>query len=158
MSFDMKGFMKAKFQDRTEDVPVPDLKSWFPEDSPAVITVRGLTGAELARVNEAAARNKNLEGIIEALSSANASDKIEGIKESLGFTGKVPDDLAKRIEQLTAGAVEPEFTLEQAVRFFEVYPVEAWQVTNKIMELTGKGKLPGESKPSGKTTESGQAA
>lgn len=157
MSFDMKGFMKAQFRDRTEDVPVPDLKEWFGEDAEPAIRVRGLTGAELARVNEAVARNKNLSGMLDALSSTNASEKVEAIKESLGFSGKVPDDVAKRAEQLVIGAVDPEFTLEQAVKFFEVFPVEAYQVTNKIMELTGKGKTSGESRPSGTETTSGQA-
>jgi len=157
MSFDMKGFMKAQFRDRTADVPVPDLKDWFAEGAEPVIKVRGLTGAELARVNEAAAKNKNLNGMLDALASTNASEKVEAIKESLGFSGKVPDDIAKRAEQLVIGTVDPEFNLEQAVKFFEVFPVEAYQVTNKIMELTGKGKSAGESKPSGNETTSGQA-
>lgn len=157
MSFDMKKFMKTEFRDRTEDVPVPDLKEWFPEDAEAVIKVRGLTGPEMARVNDAVSRNRNLAGMLEALSSVNASEKIEALKDSLGFAGKVPDDLAKRVEQLVIAAIDPEFNYEQAVKFFEVYPVEAWQVTNKIMELTGKGKTSGESKPSGSETTSGQA-
>ena len=147
---DLKKFMAAKFEPRTQAVDVPDLAMWFPEDTPAVITVRGLTGEELARVNEAAAKNRNMAGIVDALASASAPDKAEAIKEAIGISDSVPDDLAKRIEQLVFGCVEPKFDQPAAVKFFQVFPVEGYILSNAIMRLTGQGQQPGESKPSGK--------
>ena len=69
----------------------------------------------------------------------------------------MPDEIARRVEQLKIGSVSPKFDQMQAVKFFEVFPVEAYMVTNTINRLTGKGKLPGESKPSGSKKASGQA-
>lgn len=157
MPFDMKRFEKTKFTDRTEAVPVPDLAEWFKAGEAPEIIVRGLTGIEIAATNEAVARNKNVAGMIEAIAAINAADKIDAIKASLGIDGKAPDDIVKRVEQLKIGAVSPAFDQMQAVKFFEVFPVEAYIVTNAINRLTGKGKLSGESKPSGKTVASGQA-
>ena len=62
MPFDIKRFEKVKFDDRTEAVSVPDLKEWFGEGEAPEIIVRGLTGPEIARANEAAAKNKNMAG------------------------------------------------------------------------------------------------
>jgi hypothetical protein len=150
--FDMKKFMSTKFKERTQDIPLPDLAAWFPPEVPPVFTVRGLTGEELGRVNESAAKNKNVAGLLDALASSNVSEKIDALKESLGLSQNVPDDIAKRIEQLVLGLVEPKFDLQAAVKFFQVYPVEGYQLTNAIMRLTGQGQLPGESQPSGVET------
>jgi len=145
MPFDIKRFEKVKFDDRTEAVSVPDLKEWFGEGEAPEIIVRGLTGPEIARANE------------EAISSADASEKIEAVKAAFGLDDRVPDEIARRVEQLKIGSVSPKFDQMQAVKFFEVFPVEAYMVTNTINRLTGKGKLPGESKPSGSKKASGQA-
>jgi hypothetical protein len=67
----------------------------------------------------------------------------------------VPDDVAKRIEHLVLGSVDPVCTPDLAVRLCETYPVEFYQLTTKILELTGKGQEPGKSKRSGKTAMSG---
>jgi hypothetical protein len=150
--FDMKKFMSTKFVERTQDVSLPDFSLWFPPGVPPVFTVRGLTGEELGRVNESAAKNKNVAGLLDALASANVSEKIDALKESLGLSENVPDDIAKRIEQLVLGVVNPKFDLQAAVKFFQVYPVEGYQLTNAIMRLTGQGQLPGEFQPSGVET------
>ncbi len=157
MPFDIKRFVSSSFDYRTEAVELPDLKDWFGEDERPVFTVRGLTGAELAQVNETAEKNRGLESVIELFASPNIEEKIEAIKESLGLDSgaRTPDDLAKRIEQLHLGSVEPKFDRPAAVKFFEVYPVEAYMLTNTIMRLTGKGKVLGGQKPcgSGKTSK-----
>jgi len=154
MGFDVKKFENAKFTDRTEAVKVPDLTDWFGKDENPEIIVRGLTGPEIATVNEAAAKNKNLAAILEAFASADVNEKIQAIKAEIGADGRIPDEIAKRIEQLKIACVVPAFDQIQAVKFFEVFPIEAYMVTNAINRLTGKGKLPGESKPSGKKTKS----
>ena len=139
MSFDLKGFRNSQFGDRTESVPVPDLKEWFDEDDEPAIVVRGLTAEELARTNEAAERNKNINSVVEAL-SGRRQDKVEAMREMLGVTDSVPNDLAKRLEQFAYGTVDPDMDHELAIKFAENYPVEFYQLTNKIMELTGQGR------------------
>ncbi len=157
MPFDANKFENAKFTDRTEAVEVPDLAEWFDEGEAPEIIVRGLTGAEIARVNEAAAKNKNLAGLLEGIASTDVKEKIDAVKASFGIDGKVPDDIARRVEQLKIGSVTPEFNDIQAAKFFEVFPIEGYMVTNTINRLTGQGKSLGESKPSGKTKKSGPA-
>ena len=158
MSFDSKKFMKMKFIPRTESVSVPDLQVFFPEGAEAVWTVRGLTGQELGRASEAAERNRNISAILEGLTSEAAKDKAEAIKEILGIGGATPQDIAKRLEHLTAGSVDPKCTLDLAVRLCETYPIEFYQLTNKIMELTGRGQMPGKQQPSGETGKSAPAS
>lgn len=151
MGFDIKSFNKASFEARTEQVPVPDLKEWFAEDDEAVFVVRGLTGEELARCNEAAQKNQNISAMLEAVTAQGHSEKVEGMRELLGVSASVPQDLAKRLEQFAIGTVEPDLDHETAVKFAENYPVEFYQLTNKIMELTGQGRQPVKKKNSSET-------
>jgi hypothetical protein len=157
MSFDTKKFQKTKFTPRTESVPVPDLQAFFPEGEKAVWTVRGLTGQEIGRANEAADRNKNIAAILEGLTADASKDKAEALKELLGIGGTTPQDIAKRLEHLTVGSVDPKCTLDLSVRLCETFPIEFFQLTNKIMELTGRGQMPGKQQPSSKTQVSGPA-
>ena len=158
MTFDAKKFLKTKFTPRTEEVPVPDLQAFFPEGAKAVWTVRGLTGQEIGRAAEAADRNKTIGAILEGLTAEAAKDKAEALKELLGIGGKTPQDIAKRLEHLTVGSVDPPCTLDLAVRICEVFPIEFYQITNKIMQLTGQGQMPGKQQPSGATGKSGPAS
>jgi len=154
MAFDQKLFMKTKFTAREEAVPVPELKAFFGEDEP-VWTVRGLTGVELGLANEAAEKNKNISAILEGLLSQTTKEKTEAVKELIGTTGKTPQDVAKRLEMLMVGSVDPEVDLEFALKLCECYPIEFFQLTNKITRLTGKGKVPGKLPGSGETQPSG---
>lgn len=156
MGFDIKAFDNAKFEDRTAEVPVPDLKDFFDEDSDPVFVVRGLTGEELARCHEAADRSKTIDSVVQALGSTGSADKIDAMRELLGVSETVPVDLAKRLEQFAIGTVSPGLDHTQAVRFAEVWPVEFYQITNKIMELTGQGRQIAKKKDSGGTAKSGQ--
>jgi hypothetical protein len=158
MAFDSKKFLKTKFTPRTESVPVPDLQAFFPEKAKAVWTVRGLTGQELGRAAEAAERNKNVASLLEALVSAEAKEKAEAVKELLGVGGGVPQDIAKRLEHLVLGSVDPPCTLDLAVRLCESFPVEFYQLTNAIIQLTGRGQMPGKQQPSGGTAKSEPAS
>jgi hypothetical protein len=157
MPFDAKKFNKTKFTHRTEDVPVPDLKEFFPEGEPAVWKVRGLTGQELGRANEAADRNKSIAAILAGLTSGAEKEITEAVKDLVGVGGQTPADISKRLEHLCLGSVEPVCTHELAVRLCETFPVEFFQITNAIVRLTGQGQMPGKVQPSGKTTASGPA-
>ena len=171
MPFATKKFLKTKFTPRTEDVPVPDMKEFFEDDDgekqppsspfikgeskPPVWKVRGLTGQELGRAAEASEKNKNMSAIIEALSGQASKEKAEALKNMLGVgSAMVPADIAKRIEHLVIGSVDPVCTPDLAVRICEVFPVEFYQITNKIMQLTGQGQMPGKQPPSGETEKS----
>jgi hypothetical protein len=154
MPFDVKAFKKAKFEDRTEDVPVPELKRWFSEDEEPVITVRSLTGIEVAICRQAAEKYSTLKMVLEKIASSMASEKADGVSEILKLGDNTPEEAARRIEYLRLGCVSPELDVESAPMFFENYPMTAWVLTNKIIELTGEGRSPGESKPSGKKQKS----
>ena len=155
MAFDQKRFLKTKMEARTEDISVPDLSAFFLDGEPIIWTVRGLTGQELGRANEAAAKNKLVAATMDALAGMSAREQIEEIKNALGLGGNVPDDIAKRIEYLTAGSVKPAITLEVAVKLCETYPVEFYELTNAIIRLTGKGFVETKKlKPSSETQES----
>jgi len=158
MTFDAKKFLKTKFTPRTEEVPVPDLQAFFPEGARAVWTVRGLTGQELGRANEAAERNKNVAAILEGLAGGAAKEKAEAVKELLGVGGSTPQDIAKRLEHLVTGSVDPPCTQELAVRLCETFPVEFYLITNRIVHLTGQGQMPGKQPPSGETPKSAPAS
>lgn len=153
MPFNTTKFKKTKYQPRTEQVPVPDLAYLFDPGETPTITVQGLTGEQLANANESSTRNKQLSALVDAIASGNAQESAEQIKTALGLTtDKVPDDIAKRIEHLISGMVEPTCTREMAVKLFTVHPIEAYQLSNKILQLTGKGQTPGELRASGVTT------
>ena len=158
MSFDSKKFLKTKFIPRTEGLALPDLQAFFKEGETAVWIVRGLTGQEVGRASEASDRNKNIAAILEGLTAEASKDKAEALKDLLGIGGNTPADIAKRLEHLTIASVDPKCTLDLAVRLCEVYPIEFYQLTNKIMELTGRGQLPGKQPASGATEKSGPAS
>lgn len=158
MGFDSKKFLKMKFTERTFPVPVPDLKEFFADGTEAVWVVRGLTGQEVGRSAEAADRNKNIQAILAGLTSDTSKEKSEALRNLLGVGANTPADIAKRIEQLVAGSVDPKCTSDLAVRLCEVFPVEFYQLTNKIIELTGQGQVPGKQNPSGVTAASGPAS
>jgi hypothetical protein len=147
MAFDQKLFMKTKFTAREEAVPVPELKVFF-GDEPAEWLVRGLTGVELGQANEAAEKNKSISAMIEGLMSSNKKETVEAVKKLIG-TGQTPQDVAKRIEMFIFGSVNPVADIELALKLCENYPVEFIQLTNKITQLTGKGRIPGKLQGSG---------
>jgi hypothetical protein len=158
MPFDTKAFLKTKFVPRTAEVPVPELQAFFPEGTKAVWIVRGLTGSECGRVNEAVEKNKNVAALLESFMSSETKEKIEAIKTSFGLSANItPDDIARRIEQLVLGSVNPVCTQEMAVKIGETVAYVLYGLTTKIVELTGRGQLPGKQPPSGETAKSAPA-
>ena len=154
MGFDLEKLRKATFTDRTGKVPVPDLAGeWFKKGDTPEFIVRGLSGMEMASVNDAVLRNRNLKEMLDGV-SAFSSETAEYIKAKLFVDGKMPDKAAKEIEVMKIGSVSPDFEHIDAVNFYVNYPVESTDTINKIWSLTGKGRLPGEFKPSGKKTKS----
>ncbi|MBE9533900.1 MAG: hypothetical protein IMF03_02790 [Proteobacteria bacterium] len=153
MGFDAKKFLQTQLVPREETVPVPDMKDFFPEGEKPEWKVRGLTGVELARSNEAVARNKDIAAILEGLISQNNQAKIDSVKQLIGTDDKVPNDIAKRIELFIMGSVEA-VDIDIANKICTAFPVEFFEITNKITVLTGQGHVPGKPKPSGETQKS----
>ncbi len=152
MPFNMKQFMATQFVPRTEQVKLPGLKDWFDEGESPIWTVRGQTGAEVAKVIEAGQHHKNLEEIVKAISSTK--EAAAEIKKIVGLDREVtPLDLIKRLEQLVQCSVEPKIELNEAVFLAEKKPIEFFMLTNTITTLTGLGMDVKKSQGSGTTNE-----
>lgn len=145
MAFDTEKFNNTKFKDRTFDVPTPELKNFFGEDEEHIWTVKCLGANEIATANLAMSSNKDLKGIVAALASTDSKEKIEAIQEAMGLqTGKVPDDVVRRISVLVSGSLSPVCDQEAAVKLSVAYSTVFYRLTNKILYLTGEGMEPGE--------------
>ena len=154
MPFDTKKFLQAKFTAREEIIPVPDMVDFFPKGEKPEWKVRGMEGVEVARSNEAMDKNKNIAAILEGLISSGTREKIDSVKALIGVDEKVPNEIAKRIEMLIIGSIDPKVDTELAVKICRVYPIEFYTITNKITVLTGKGHVPGKPKASGEIKKS----
>lgn len=152
MSFKADAFNRAQFKPRTVKVALPDLADWF-EGEPAW-TVRGLSGPEMAQCTDAAARNRSRAAMAEGLLSEDQTAQIEAMRELLGVGAAVPDDIAKRLEMLVLGSVEPVIDHSTAVKLCTHFPVEFYNLTTKIMELTGMGSEVGKPRASTATRKS----
>jgi len=138
MSFNPDKFERAKFEPRTRQIPVPALADFFDEDSEPVWTVRGLTANELHRSIDAGHTQKTLGKILESIAANGAG--VADARKALGFIGKdTPGEVAKRLEMMVQGSVEPQMPLPLAVKLAENFPIEFYQITNEITELTGLG-------------------
>jgi len=147
--FNTDKFMQVTLQHRQETVKVGALSEWF--DGEPDWIVRGLSGEEMARAQESATKSKNLVAIVEAISSNVKKEKVDALKDLLGTNDSVPVELAKRMEMLVYGSVEPVTDLSLAVKLAQSFPVEFMQLTTKILELTGLGSVDvGKLKPSTK--------
>lgn len=154
---DIQKFLNAALTPRTEEVPVPELADWFAEGEPAAWIVRGLTAAEMGRAREAAERGlDNVRALVTAL-SGDGSDKVSAIRKAFGLADDdVPADVSRRIEMLSAGSVTPALGADNrdvAVKLAETFPTTFFNLTNKIIVLTGQGAELGKPKRSGKTPE-----
>jgi len=141
MSFDLERFRGASLAPRQLTVPVPDLMPFFADGVEPVWVVRGLTGEEIARCKESSARHTTIAAAVQALanSAAAKAETVDALQTLIGFGTDVPDDLAQRFDQLTFGSVEPVIDRATAVKLFAGYPIVAYTLTNKILEMTGLG-------------------
>jgi len=151
MAFNQQAFMKAQYQPRTADVDVPSLAAYFDDEEKPVWTVKGQTASDVAKAIEAAAKNNNISSIIEAIGKSNV--QVDELKKAIGISDDTPQDIVKRLEQLTQCSVSPAIDLSCAVKLAESHPIEFYILTNKIVELTGMGMDLKKPKASGKKTE-----
>lgn len=138
MPFNPDKFERAQFEARTKAVEVKALADFFDEGTEPVWTVRGLSSNELHRSIEAGQRQKTLGKVLESIADAGAP--VADARRALGFTGKeTQGEVAKRLEMLAIASVEPVIPLNLAVKLAENFPIEFYQLTNEITELTGMG-------------------
>lgn len=163
MPFDAKKFKKTRYVPREGDVPVPDLKPFFEEDEPAVWRVRGLTGYELGRARESVASNKTIAAVVEGLASRIPKEVKEAISGLIGNGTETPQDIAQRMHILALGSILPKLTdetgaedMDTVIQLVTAFPIEFFQITNKINELTGLGHVPGKPQASGEAKKSEQ--
>ena len=150
MAFDLKKYTAARWADRTEEIPVPDLAAFFGEGEPAVIVVRALDGEELARANAAAENARRALAVAEGL-AAGSEEIAEGIRNLLGMGEDAPSDYARRLAILEQGAVEPKFDRAAALALARNHGAIFYLLTQKIIGLTGLGRQPGKPGGSGPT-------
>lgn len=134
---DLKGFQKAQFVPRETEVTLDALAEAGFGDG--VVRVRGLVARELAEAEESATRGKLVSDLVERL-SGGGKEKVSALMEGIGFNQDVPASLAKRLEHVRLGVIEPEMELADVAKLAETFPIEFSIVANKIMELTGKGQ------------------
>lgn len=140
MGFDLNKFGQADLMMRTSVLDVPTLAVFFGSDESPKWQVTGLSGEQVALVNEAADRNKNMSALMTALIGGAAQEKAESIKSLMGVNAKdVPEDTAKRIEVLMLGSLDPVCDRETAIKLNEFFPMEFTRITNEIYRLTGEG-------------------
>ena len=136
--FNTKGFMKASFTPRTEKVLVPALAHWFDEGEEPEWIVRGISSSELAVCNEATKTATSVDSVLKAI--ANNADKVAEMRKTLGiYSGDVPNEVIKRLQQLVFASIEPKVEHDVAIKLAETNPIEFFILTNKIIVLTGLG-------------------
>ncbi len=136
--FDLDKFRKTTFKPREEEMIFPDIES---AGFSGKFRVRGLTAEEIARSEEASTKGKLLSDLVEKLAGSAGKEKASALLEGVGISTAVPATLAKRYEHVCAGVVDPALTISDAVKFGDVWPMEFNQLANKILELTGMGKV-----------------
>ena len=156
MGFDTNKFRQTEFIPREEKVKVLGLKEFFDDDEEPTFTIRGLTGYEVGFCNEARDRNKNVNKLLTGLVSSSTTEVIETVKKAIGVGLSVTDDVARRIEMLKLASVDPVLDHELVKKLCEDHAVIFWDLTNKVLELTGLGAIPGKANASGVMLQSEQ--
>ena len=154
MDFDK--FKITDFERRTATVKMPALTAFADEGKDVCeIEVQALTGEEVARARERVKQNAGLAEIIEKFAGGSLPDLVEAMKEKLGMTESVTADAVYRIAVLEFGIVGHPLPQDQCVKLFNHAPEAFYDLTNKILELTGLGSVPaGEPSASGEIQES----
>ena len=153
MTMDVQKFMQANFAHKQAAVKLPSAMSDFGKEW----TVRAMTASELARVSDADNKSEQLKALVSALAGGKG-DKAETLREVMGIDSGVPADVRKRIEMLTLASVDPVIGDENrdvVIKLADHFPNVFYELTNKILELTGQGSEMGKPKGSTQTKKSG---
>jgi hypothetical protein len=155
MAFNQNKFRSAKYVPRIAELKIEPLREFFDEGEEPIFKVRGLSASELAKSNEASDNSEKLKAVIEALTTNNKEKQKTAFRDIFGLGDDTPGEIMKRVRMLLYAAVEPELDEGVVVMLAERHPIEFYQLTNKITELTGQGgMIEGKSPPSGANQES----
>jgi hypothetical protein len=150
MGFKAERFQAAEYSSRTERVEVSALAEFFDDGEAPVFVVRGLTAVELQRAIESGLRRSPVDNIVKAI--ASQKEQVDTIRKALGLSDDVPGEMARRLEMLVLGSVEPKLDHASVVKIAEVCPIEFFDMTNKITALTGQGGSRVKPQPSSQMT------
>lgn len=152
----LQRFLSAALAPRELDTAAPELVgTLFDTAEEAVWKVRGLTAAELGRAKQASEEGLDtVKALVQAM--AGDGDKAAQIRKAFGLgDDDVPQNISYRIEVLAAGSVSPAIGTENrdvVVKLAEAFPTTFYDLSNKVLNLTGQGAVLGKPKRSGKTT------
>jgi len=144
MAFDTVKFTSQVFCPRTgryEVAPHSGLRQFFGEDDEKVFLVRGLTASEVGITRDATTRNRDIAALLEALTGGESSEKAQAMQQLI--RPETPDDVARRLEVVHLGLVDPKLNFPDVVRLAENFPIEFYGISDQILMLTGLGRLPG---------------
>lgn len=152
----LQRFLSAALAPRELDTAVPELAgTLFDDGEKPIWTVRGLTAAELGRAKQASEEGLDtIKALVQAM--AGDGDKAAQIRKAFGLgDDDVPQNISYRIEVLAAGSVSPALGAQNrdvVVKLAEAFPTTFYDLSNKVLNLTGQGAVLGKPKRSGKTT------
>jgi hypothetical protein len=156
MPFDTDAFRNASLESRTESVRVPELSAFFSNPEEPIWTVRAVTANEVFKADAAKAAMSKASALADALTDGGHEAIVKAVKATLGRTDDVQPETARRLELLVAGSVDPQITLQDAIRIADLYPTVFIQLSNAVLKLTGAGATDAKKKPipSGETPAS----
>jgi hypothetical protein len=142
MRFNPERFLDAEFVPRERTIKVESLRDFFDPDDDGekecTWTVRSLTGDELARCFEAESMHKDIGRVLDGLTSRR--EVAAKMRQAMGLDPETTaPEVAKRLQMLEFGSVKPKIDLAAAVKLGEAFPIEFYQLTQAITELTGLG-------------------
>jgi hypothetical protein len=139
MAFDLEAFRRAEFAPRTKRIAVQSeaLAAFFPEGVTPEWEIKTLDASELNRALNAKENHKKIREVLDAIESG--SDVTAALRREMGLDQATPAEVAKRMELLVAGSVEPKINLADAVKIARVAVVDFTFITNEITKLTGMG-------------------
>lgn len=158
MGFDKDAFLSTNWQPIEAEMHVPELSDWFKNGSKPVWKVRTLEGLEVAKARHAKERNLRLKNNIDAIAEVLHSKNDATIKKNFEViieTFNADAETAYRHELLILATVEPKnVDYHVASVIHKVRPETYYRITNKIVELIGKGFDAGKLPASGMTQQS----
>lgn len=147
MPFDTDAFRTASLETRTEAVRVTELSAFFSAPEEPTWIVRAVTANEVFKADAAKAAMSKTAALADALTDGGHEAIVKAVKATLGRSDDVQPETARRLELLVSGSVEPQITLQDAIRVAELYPTIFIHLTNTILKLTGAGAFDAKKKP-----------
>lgn len=139
---DIERLVSMPLTPREEKVPVPQLACLFPDGEEPVWIVRGLTGEEMARVEEESQRHSIMRAVIQVMNNAahaKGNELVEAIERLVGYGPDVPESLCRQHGQLVYGSVYPKIDRPTAVKLSQGVPAIMRLLREVIKNLTEQG-------------------